>query len=237
LLTSDIVHVKVSLSLHLHLAGGLILKGRDMLRSTVLAVFSLALLLGVVPGVIGGTITYDFVDYPNYQNGYNISGYVTTDGFIGIASQPGGASHILSFSLTVTQGGATVETISSSTGGLFQTNNDGFILTPTSILPYLSGPNQSGGIALRSSSGFPLYGNAGFASTNQQITLFYTGQFSSLWDRTIPGDSNPIATVASVPEPGCLTLALAGVAAMAWAGWRRRRAAATLPTVSEPIEA
>src|SRR5712692_7438054 len=134
-----------------------------MLRPTVLAVFSLALLLGVVPGVIGGTITYDFVDYPNYQNGYNISGSVTTDGFIGLVTPSGGTAHILSFSLTVTQGGATVETITSSAGGLFQTNNDGFLLTPTSILPYLSGPNQSGGIALRSSSGFPLYGNAGFA--------------------------------------------------------------------------
>jgi hypothetical protein len=206
-----------------------------MLRPTVLAMFSLALPAGV-PGVVRGDLIYNFVDYPNYQNGYNIAGSVTTDGFIGIASPSGGAAHILSFSLTVTQGGTIVQSISSSAGGQFQTNNDGFLLTPTSILPYLSGPNQSGGIALRSSSGFPIYGNVGFASTNQQGTLFYTGQFTSLWDQSIPGDSNPIATVASVPEPGGLTLALAGVVAMAWAGWRRRRAA-TQPAVSEPIHA
>ena len=209
-----------------------------MVRRTVLAVLCLALLLGVVPGVArAGVITYDFVDYPAYQNGYDISGSITTDGFIGLVSSSGGTSHILSFSLTVTLDGATVDTISSSTGGKFNTNDDGFLLTQTSILPYLSGPNESGGIALRGSSGFPIYGNVGFASTNQQDTFFFTGQFSGLWDGSIPGDSNPIATVATVPEPGSFTLALAGVAAMAWAGWRRRRAVSTQPAMSEPIHA
>jgi PEP-CTERM motif len=193
-----------------------------MRRPNVLALFSLAVLLGVLPSTVCASISYNFVDYSSNENGYHIAGFVTTDGFTGTISQASTSSHILSFSLTVSKGSNTVSTISSSNGGILESSNDGFTITPTAIVPYLTGSTQGGGIAM-GYSGYPIYAIAGFVSGNHQVTLFDSTPSTVLWDTSMPGNNNPIAAVASVPEPGSLSLALAGVAGMAWTGWRRRR--------------
>jgi hypothetical protein len=64
-----------------------------------------------------GPITYDWVDYPPLENGYTVSGTITTDGNTGTLA----ASDITSWTLQISQGPTTIDSLNSSTPNvLFQ---------------------------------------------------------------------------------------------------------------------
>jgi hypothetical protein len=70
------------------------------LRRSIKASVVLLLLLAVPCAVSAGNITYTIIDYPKMQNGWTLSGSITTNGTIG----PLGVNDILSWSFMIKNG-------------------------------------------------------------------------------------------------------------------------------------
>ncbi len=70
------------------------------MRRFYLASIALTVVLFLSKSVVAGSITYNVIDYPDQQDGYHVSGTITTDGTIGALT----ASNFLSWSLLVTNG-------------------------------------------------------------------------------------------------------------------------------------
>ncbi|MGC1718172.1 MAG: PEP-CTERM sorting domain-containing protein [Isosphaeraceae bacterium] len=100
------------------------------MQKTTLIAITLFTLLTLPPAVLAGSMTYDIVNYPADQNGWTLSGTITTDGKIGDLA----ATDILSWSYTITteqQGVPIAYTVESSeegtsvgTSGLEATNTE-----------------------------------------------------------------------------------------------------------------
>jgi hypothetical protein len=75
-------------------------------------IVGLVLTFGIFSEASAGSITYNVLDMPADQNGFTVSGTITTDGVIGNLAN----SDITSWSVTISQGG-TSETFSSSDSG------------------------------------------------------------------------------------------------------------------------
>ena len=185
-------------------------------------------------GTVGlcGPITYQFVDYPEYQSGYALSGSVTTDGTLGPISD----ANILSWQYAIT-GSSISRSVNSSFPSTYAAGN--WFATASEFK--LSAPAAGTGTL-----GQFIGGNA---STNYGSTLFW-----QLWAIDVPAGSMYYArtqdyvasetvfwnqdpftmdsrvsgwtiAVAPVPEPSTYAMALAGLACGGFSMWRRRRAA------------
>jgi hypothetical protein len=69
-----------------------------MNRAPLLAILSLFLTLSPTATTKGGSIVYNLQSYPDLQNGYTVSGTITTDGTIGTLT----SANITAWSFLVT---------------------------------------------------------------------------------------------------------------------------------------
>jgi hypothetical protein len=181
-----------------------------MVRSTALPLLILAAISQTPPGVGAASITYSMVDYPTLQNGYTVSGTITTNGATGM-NLP--ASDLTSWDITISLGSNTVATIT-------QANSINltvlFNATPTAITV----PTAQGiGINLT------IPGGDGIRWEHINLRAIYTGTSPTvpLWSSFLPTTDSPIATI---PEPSSAVLASIGaVAAFLAYGWFRHRRA------------
>jgi hypothetical protein len=172
--------------------------------------------IALIPTEVGaGSITYNVVNYPDLQNGYTVSGTITTNGATG-TFLPG--TDITSWDISITTGTTTVVTLTPSDS--FSISN-AFDATTTSIsaaTPFdtvefvaLSIPEID-----LSWTGLP----GGGAVSYMAIDL---SNLTSLWNSSLFPANSPIATV---PEPSSAVLASIGaVAAFLAYGWSRHRRA------------
>jgi len=195
----------------------------------------------------GSSITYNLQSYLPLQNGYTLSGTITTDGTIGTLT----SSDITAWSFEFTLGSASSGFASGpSSSSAYVT---GLIATDSAlILPQPSGGGSVDDLELSALSQYALVywsrhgtnspGVSGDLYVADDDALINSG---NLWEASnansnAPGISlggiNPwiIATTAAVPEPGSLTLALLGTLCLAVGEWTRRRRRAASSVQASP---
>jgi hypothetical protein len=230
-----------------------------MNRSLLLALLGLFLTFGPAALGMGGTITYDLNNYASLQNGYTLSGSITTDGTIGTLPSSVDnplSSHIVAWSFSVTGPQALA---ANSQDQSFAINLFGVIATATSLI--IPPPPQ--GQAFANSLQFIdegdhaelVYAREGDDAGTSADTDFYGFGFPLPPGSIIPdigwmdtalrppgldlgsvgisaqgGPSDWSVGTLAVPEPGTLTLALLGIACLAVAqATMRYRAAGRQP--------
>ena len=193
------------------------------------SVMTTLLLMGVSGLASAGPITYDLASYADYQNGYTLSGTITTDGTIGVIS----STDVLAWNITMTNGTFTAEATSTASDALLIMQGP-VTATPTQILLPPDGPFPAVENIIDMQDG-PLSAEpTGLLWSRTNNTPgnadYYLGRVASspqsLWDNQVsspPGLSlgGPTWVIANaVPEPSTLTLV--GIATLCMAGVRRR---------------
>jgi hypothetical protein len=176
---------------------------------------ALALLLG---GVARAGIIYKVVDYPNQQNGYSVSGTITTDGTTGTLLPP---SVIQSWDITISLSGVPQFMFTPANSTVSNAFTTTFDATPTQItidtlpdhLTFYTPDSGSGYsfITWINQGGYGQYS----ASINANTTWF-----SDAWSLQAPIADVPFA---AAPEP--TSLGLLGIGSLTLLGycWRRRQ--------------
>jgi hypothetical protein len=201
-----------------------------MNRTLLLGLLSLFLTLGPAADSMGGPITYHIQNYAALQNGYTLSGTITTDGTLGVLA----SSDIASWTFTVTKGSFSSTMNSTDPGTSAALSN----LTATATQILLPPP-----LSATDFNFFNLTNTAGQGLVYNQnpqplgVFPFYVASTpdnhgNPYWfDSTPPppslgGTTWVIAQVSqapTVPEPASLTLALLGGACVAVFERTRRR--------------
>jgi hypothetical protein len=169
---------------------------------------ALVLILGISTRASGGDLTYDLVNYPAAQNGYTLSGSITTDGTIGILTP----SDITAWTVTISSP-TTSETFSSSDPGSATGIQSNLIATSSEI--YL--PPSSDGADILELIG-PGNDQIIFDNYNEYTAIISSGR---VWYSGNPVAGDWTIATASVPEPS--TFAMLGIAAVCVCGYSRRR--------------
>ena len=200
----------------------------------VFLLFSLAV-------VHGQDTTYNLMNYPAEQNGYSLSGFITTDGMVGTLS----SSDVQSWSVTVTNSGNssyTFQCTANSVQDVFPSDNGGYInilsgvvATPTQLT--IPPDNTTYGENLwmvgnaDSITSLIIWSNVStqkFSECFCPLGPFQVGSDQNGWATTDPQLNGSttwiIAQAAAVPEPS--TIAMLAVGAIGLLGWNRRRKAA-----------
>ncbi len=202
-----------------------------MTRTPLFGLMSLFLTFVSVANSVGASITYNIQSYAALQNGYTLTGTITTDGTLGVLT----SDDITAWNYTITNGTTTDQ--ESGTGADAQIK--GLTATSTQLTLPFPDPTQSDYLSLlgRNTNGVLsglVYVNFGIDSNNNEPDFYYatissppTSGFA--WSTTAPvppglslGGSTWIIAQASVPEPGSLTLVLLGSACLAAVQWTRR---------------
>jgi hypothetical protein len=179
-----------------------------MVRSTAIPLLILAGMTLTPTEVGAGSITYNVVDYPTLQNGYTVSGTITTNGATG-AALPG--TDITAWDITITMGSTTIFTLTPS-------NSINFTSTFDATTTAITAATLSDRILFAQTAGVPF-----IQYENAEATIEYLAETlgQTLWiNFTLPSAS----PVAAVPEPSSAVLASIGaiVAVLAY-GWSRHR--------------
>ncbi len=157
------------------------------------------------PGqAMGGDITYQLINYPDYQNGWTLTGSITTDGKAGAIS----SGDIVSWTYTITKG-VNEYTVSSTNGSAIASDLDA--TTSQLTLPYPSSPIPGAQLSL-----------SGFAQQNSNVELslqwsyplspYYecvtiSPSFQYEWQTPLPLHDTTSAVIATVvPEPASIVL-------------------------------
>ncbi len=207
---------------------------RSTTKNVILAIAASMLAASGLGQARGGDITYNLVNYQSYQEGWTLSGSITTDGTLGILTE----RNIISWTWTVTypsfnsytyasDGIYSVEVIKNLQASAYELYvpvqiNSG----QNEVALELASPTPAGGISVL---GWITPSSTGF------ITGLYQAQDTSLpflfWYQiappaTGPGGSLIIAGSAPpVPEPSSIVLAgMAGVSCIAYGQARKQRA-------------
>ena len=186
-------------------------------RSTVIPLLILAG-MALIPTEVGaGPITYSIVNYPTLQNGFSVSGTITTDGSTG-TMLPG--TDITDWHIVVNEPNGSEVIALTPVNSTNQSTT--FDATPTTISV---GSSETNGITFGIQPG-----DSTLISwlNNQTLAPTYTAQLGGdpLFSASLPSVDSPIAT-AAVPEPSSAVLASIG-AVLAY-GWSRHRRVQHLP--------
>ena len=162
------------------------------------------------------------MNYPSLQNGYTISGTVTTDGNTGTISD----GDVTSWSIAISLSGVNQYTFTPDNSYL----NANLMATTSE----LSAPATASDDYLAISNDY----NQALLSWNTAVQhyLFYTGSYY-LWVAGWPPQSNSGGVLAAVPEPSSAVLAVIGAATLLACGlarqsWAKRRQTAVGHTQS-----
>ena len=208
------------------------------MQKTTLRAMTLFTLLTLPPTVLAGSMTYDIVNYPADQNGWTLSGTITTDGKTGVLAP----SDILSWTWTITGGqldevGPIPPIIVNSTDVSAGTNPSNLEATPSQILLLPGG-------VLSMSAEVEIVGAESITSLTYnrgQQPPFYDAEIEllgtihqppPLWftDNPTVGGTDPWL-VASVPEPSSLyLLGFGAVCVSLYVMGHKRRERRTAPT-------
>jgi len=186
--------------------------------------FALALVLAATGGAKASS-TYNIVNDPLDQNGYTLSGTITTDGTLGVLTN----ANITAWSYTVSggPGGFTVD--NNSGPGAVATLRGVVTATSTEIL--VGDPQQQFFSSLGLGDNADTIGSIVWASTGGNLYQGFSDVSGILWNAQppagFPADAPwVVATTgaSSVPEPVSLVLAcMAGVGCTALGLARKRR--------------
>ncbi len=160
--------------------------------------------------VAAGSITYFVLNYPSVQNGYTVTGTITTNGTTG-TFLPG--SDITSWDITIEKAGVTVVSLTPADSyalySYFDATASSITVATVPDVLFFQETAQITGIAWANIA--DTIGYAGTTPTQQ------------LWSTTLSPATLPIA-IAGVPEPSSAVLALTGaVAAILTFGRSRQR--------------
>jgi hypothetical protein len=187
-----------------------------MVRSTAIPLLILAGMALTQTEVGAASITYSIVNYPTLQNGYTVSGTITTNGDTG-TTLPG--TDITSWDISITKGTTTVVTLTPTdsfnlSNAFDATTTSITVATPFDTVEFV-GPASLHEIDL-SWTGLPGGGAVSYMAEDLSNN-------TNLWNASLFPVNSPIATV---PEPSSAVLASIGaVAAFLAYGWSRHRRA------------
>ncbi len=186
-----------------------------ILRISAAALFVLSVCgAGWINTAYSEPITYTLTDFPSLQDGWTVSGHITTNGTLGSLLE----SDITAWDYTFAKGAETF-TGSSTTGGVINPFN--FALVEASATEFKIG--LTGSLMLVSDSSYSNLLSWAAASNN------YNSQAPA---GNVKWSANPSSqyvggawTIATVPEPSTYALTLAGAAYGGFLIWRRRKRA------------
>jgi hypothetical protein len=197
------------------------------MRNVLGRIAGLVLTFGILSEASAGSITYNIVDMPADQNGFTVSGTITTDGAIGNLAN----SDITSWSVTISQGG-TSETFTSGNGGAIVNILNNLVATTSEIyVPPAANfaiANDFELLSVPPGAKIMFIDEIRWVNSPQPI---YMAQVNFIpppaWNTTpsVAGTNWVIAT--SVPEPPALTML--GIAVACVAGVLGRRASRRAP--------
>jgi PEP-CTERM motif len=189
-----------------------------MNRAPMFALLGFLMTLGTNATIEAASIVYNIQNYADLQNGYTLSGTITTDGTIGTLT----SANITAWSFSVT-GPAAYELTSQTPETYDQLQGLTASATSITLAPpssefaasYLTFTSPTTGTALIYDRYSPFTGSL-------EEYYFTTPGESTAWNDSangppglkLGGSTWTIAT-ASVPEPSTLTLALLGIACLA----------------------
>jgi hypothetical protein len=176
------------------------------MRNALGRIAVLVLTFGICCEASAGSIAYNLVDMPADQNGFTVSGTITTDGAIGNLAN----SDITTWSVTISQGG-TSETFTSGDGGPIVNIQNNLVATASEIyVPPAANFAVANDFQLLSVPSIPnpiSIDQIRWVNSPQPIYMAQVN-FSSppAWNTTpsVAGTNWVIAT--SVPEPPSLTM-------------------------------
>ena len=163
----------------------------------------------------GDSITYNVVNYPALQNGFTVSGTITTNGATG-TDLP--TNDITSWDITITQASTTILTFNPSNSTTFL--NDTFNATTTEL-------NVASGGSIEFETPSPLTEIAWSGTTTntryESYDVNYAENAGYLWNAAnYDPASQPVAST-TVPEPSSAVLAVIGAVSVVACGLVRRR--------------
>ena len=206
-------------------------------------IFSVAFVIAILASSAQSkaNIIYDLVDYSQFQNGYTISGKITTDGTIGDLIP----ANIIAWNYAIKSGATTVFSAASTNPNATTFMNTGAGLAySTNSAIFVSALNGSGFIKLADG---PTVGDMGYGmGQNGNLIVTSAGKNGGpiYWNNFTDQSVMTFATVAAVPEPSTYAMTLAGLACGGFSMWRRRKhqrvgrsfiIAASLPLVAAVV--
>jgi hypothetical protein len=196
-----------------------------MRLTTKMTGLALVALIGLGATSKANSITYDFVNYGSLQNGYSLSGTITTNGTIGELD----SSEISSWTFTLTKGSTTITKSSTDPEAYVVIVGDVEASSTAITMAIPEGYTQ-----LEFTSDYLLYDRFNVPEIESYDTYESSGQFTNDTNdgNTLTlGENNPwtIATATAVPEPSSIVTAGIAVASGMVVAVRRRSKRAADP--------
>jgi hypothetical protein len=184
----------------------------------------------------GGDITYQLVNYPAYQDGWTLSGSITTNGTLGLLTN---TDDFLSWTWTVSQSGQPSFTVNSTEPGAYLESNGPIMASSTQLILFLPPPvgNAVGafgiGVDLDNSAvlqtlTYLIYSNPS-RDLYSAVNLTPSGPDIFYWSdnesQALTPQGTFIIAAAAVPEPASVVLGgLAAICGIAYGLARKSRA-------------